>query len=177
MKKPSFLLILVSAVFMLNTCALEIANVIGPDDGYVFNDKGNYDHGWRYMQCSSFDHREIRVEITDVNKEDIIEEIDEYLRERSAKWYSFPWEIPTEADLRKMLNCFSYGLTKFSPDYYYLAVNNLYEDVNKPNGARNSVGDWEIVILHKSFDEKANGEVVKVTEFPEVVLVRAIRRF
>ena len=25
-----------------------------------------------------------------------------------------------------MLECFSYGLTKFSPDYYYIAVNNLY---------------------------------------------------
>jgi len=179
MKKTLLIIISVSAVFLLNTCALEIANVIGPDGGYVFYDKGNYDSGWRYVQCSSYDHGEIidGDELSEVNEEETIEKILLALKKGSAEWYSFKWEIPTEADLRKMLNCFSYGLTRFSSDYYYLAVNNLYKP--EPPGTSYDTSGMTVVILHKDFSDKANGEVKRVTDFPDnfSVRIRPLRRF
>jgi len=121
MKKIFLIIISVSMIFLLNTCALEIANVIGPDGGYVFYDKGNYNFGWRYIQCAPYDFGEL--------KDDSVKSIEDALRlcnENSAEWHKYGWEIPTEAHLKKMLECFSYGLTRFSSDYYYLAVNDLY---------------------------------------------------
>jgi len=177
MKKTFLILTAVLTIFFFGTCALEIANVIGPDGGYVFFDKGNYDGGWRYVQCSSYDHGEIRDEITI----DIIKKANEQLIKESAKWYSFDWELPDEDDLRKMLNCFSYGLTRFSPDFYYLAVNNMYSSaIGDPPGTLTDDSTWEIIVLHKNFDVEANGKVEKVdymTEFPESVRIRPIRRF
>jgi len=121
MKKTFLIIISISAVFILNTCALEIANVIGPDGGYVFYDKGNYSYGWRYIQCSPYDFGELKD-----SSDKSIESALKLCNENSAEWHKFGWELPTEAHMRKMLECFSYGLTKFSPGYYYLAVNNLY---------------------------------------------------
>ena len=171
MKKTILIVFSVFAVFLLSTCALEIGNVIGPDGGYVFYDKGNYTGGWRYIQCSSYDH----AVVWNLERE-TIEGVIEKLRKESADWYSFPWELPTEADLRKILECFSYGLTRFSPDYYYLAVDKP-SDYNE--GDPYDHDTWKRVILHKNFDVKANGEIEIVPAFPEKlsVRVRAIRRF
>jgi hypothetical protein len=73
-----------------------------------------------------------------------------------------------------MLECFSYGLTQFSPDYYYIAVNRLAGyDPNNPT-------TWEAVVLHKNFDNKANGVVEKIEDFidfSEAIKVRPIRKF
>jgi len=49
MKK--LILIIFPVILLLSTCALEIANVIGPGGGYVYYDKGNYKGGWRYKEC------------------------------------------------------------------------------------------------------------------------------
>ena len=122
MKKIILIFITLSAFLILNTCALEIANVIGPDGGYVFYDKGNYSHGWRYILCSPYDFGELK----DTDPESIKAAL-KLCNENSADWHKFGWELPTEAMLKKMLECFSYGLTKFSDDYYYLSVNNLYD--------------------------------------------------
>jgi len=122
MKKSIIIIAAVSAVFLLNTCALEIANVLGPDGGYVFYDKGSYTYGWRYIQCSPYDFGEIK----DLSEESIKKAL-ELCNENSAEWHKFGWELPTEEHLRKMLECFSYGLTRFSDGYFYLAVNNLYD--------------------------------------------------
>ncbi|MCL2230491.1 MAG: hypothetical protein FWC01_05295 [Treponema sp.] len=127
MKKITITVISVCTIFLLNTCALEIANVLGPDGGYVFYDKGSYTFGWRYIQCSPFDFGELRGDISNTaQKQEIITEALRRCSDNSADWHKFGWELPTEADIRKMLECFSYGLTRFSPDYYYLSVNNLY---------------------------------------------------
>ena len=153
----------------MSTCALEIANVIGPGGGYVFYDKGNYDGGWRYMECSPFDIGELNS----IDDDSIIKAI-KLCEDHSGGWYSFPWELPEEAQMKKMLECFSYGLTRFSPDYYYIAVNKLptYNPANPYDPST-----WEAVILHKNFDAKMNGKVEKVTGFPEVVKIRPIRKF
>jgi len=167
MKKT--VLIIVSAIFLFSTCALEIANVIGPGGGYVFYDKGNYDGGWRYIECSPFDFGELK----DDSDDSIIKAM-KLCEDHSGGWYSFPWELPEEAQLKKMLECFSYGLTRFSPDYYYLSVNKL--NTYDPSSPYDS-STWESVILHKNFDSKKNGEVEKAAKFPSVVKVRPIRRF
>jgi len=169
MKKITLAIVAVFLIFLLDACALEIANVIGPDGGYVYYDKGNYDGGWRYKQCSAYDHAEIKDK-----DHDTIIKILGLLSEESAKWYSFAWELPEEADLRKILECFSYGLTKFSPDHYYLAIN---KPLSYTLGDPYDPDTWEVVILHKNFDNHLNGKVEKVEEFPEVVKVRPIRRF
>jgi len=192
MKKILMIIISISLIFMFNTCALEIANVIGPDGGYVFYDKGNYNFGWRYIQCAPYDFGELK----DVDQKSI----DEALRlcnENSAEWHKYGWEIPTEAHLKKMLECFSYGLTRFSPDYYYLSVNNLYDvghwwicdggvknsgmyctdcgkdapamenwvtEKDAPPDSKNlkGSGEWDPVVFHKNFNEAMNGVVEKV---------------
>jgi len=79
--------------------------------------------------------------------------------------------------LKKMLECFSYGLTRFSPDFYYLAVNRLSGyDKDNPND-ENDPNKWEAVILHKSFDSKLNGAVERSEGFSDVVRIRPIRKF
>jgi len=168
MKKILFLIIPV--IFLFNTCALEIANVIGPGGGYVFYDKGNYDNGWRYIECSPFDFGELK----DIEEESILRAMD-LCRENSGGWYRFQWELPDEAQMKKLLECFSYGLTRFSPDYYYLAVEkkNTYDPTDPYD--INTYGDASV--LHKNFDKKSNGEVEKVTKIPNAVKIRAIRKF
>ena len=210
MKRTVLVVISVYLVLLFNTtCALEIANVIGPDGGYVFYDKGSYNYGWRYMQCSPYDFGEIK----DDTKDSVIAAL-KLCKNNNADWHKFGWELPDEAALKKLLECFSYGLTRFSPDYYYLAVNNVYDAgrwwickcmdegikntgkyctecgeaapekgwvINKddpPNPENLTDPDtWEVVILHKNFNDAANGKVKRVTEFPEPIRVRAIRRF
>ncbi|MCL2186089.1 MAG: hypothetical protein FWB86_09600 [Treponema sp.] len=122
MKKTTLIIISFFAILLLNTCALEIANVIGPDGGYVFYDKGNYSHGWRYIQCSPYDFG--TVDLTD--PEAGVKEALRLCKENNAEWHKFGWELPKEADIKKMLECFSYGLTRFKPDFHYLSVNDLY---------------------------------------------------
>ena len=209
MKKIFVIIISFSLIFLFNvSCALEIANVIGPDGGYVFYDKGNYNHGWRYIQCSPYDFGEIK----DTSPKSIRDALD-LCSENNAEWHKFGWELPDEADLKKMLECFSYGLTRFSPDYYYLSVNNLYDagrwwkcaaderintgnlcsecgafapaeggwiiDSDDPPNPDNLTNEnvWDIAVLHKNFEDALNGKVEKVTEFPEPIRIRAIRRF
>jgi hypothetical protein len=164
MKKTS--LIIIPLIFLLNACALEIANVIGPGGGYVFYDKGNYKGGWRYKECSPYDLGELK----DVGNDSLLRAT-QLCEDQSDEWYTFPWELPDEADLKKMLECFSYGLTRFSSDYYYLSVNKsaLYDETDPET--------WDVVILHKNFKNKSNGEVEKVEGFPDVVRVRPIRKF
>jgi len=258
MKKNILIIISVCLILFSTTCALEIANVIGPDGGYVFYDKGSYNYGWRYIQCSSYDFGNVKVNDSD---EDKIKNALKLCSDNNANWHKLGWELPTEDVLRKLLECFSYGFTRFSPDYYYLAVNNLYDSerwwvcsyqwwicgfqasgTTDPCGEKNSLiinngqiepckkcgeppkndqvyeqclminkgnfctdcgtsvvnhvwvsnkdappnpsflkneNDWEIVILHKNFEQAANGTVERVTEVPDDLLirVRAIRRF
>jgi len=164
MKKAALLIIVI--VFLFSTCALEIANVIGPGGGYVFYDKGNYDGGWRYRECSAFDFGELK----DISNESVQRAM-QLCEDNSGGWYRFEWELPEEADLKKMLECFSYGLTRFSPSYHYLAVNRLsgYDPADPDT--------WEAVVLHKNFDTELNGKVEKVTVFSEVIRIRPIRRF
>jgi hypothetical protein len=149
MKKAALLIFPV--IFMFSTCALEIANVIGPGGGYVYYDKGNYKDGWRYKECSPFDI----WEFTDLNDVSLKKAI-QLCKEQSDEWYAFEWELPSESDLKKILECFSYGLTRFKPDYYYLSV-------NKPETYDVSdTSTWGVVILHKNFEGAANGKVEKV---------------
>jgi len=207
MKKLFLIIISFSLIFMFNTCALEIANVIGPDGGYVFYDKGNYNFGWRYIQCAPYDFGELK----NYDKESI-EEALRLCNENSAEWHKYGWEIPTEAHLKKMLECFSYGLTRFSPDYYYLAVNNLYDvghwwicdggvknsgkhctacgkeapgvedwltDKDVPPDPKNlkSSEYWKAIVFHKNFDKAANGVIEEADSKPDVIRLRPIRRF
>jgi len=227
MKKSIFILFFISAVFLFNTCALEIANVIGPDGGYVFYDKGSYTYGWRYIQCSSYDFSSLNVDDFrkpdgNVDKESFVKATLKLCMENITEWHKFGWEIPTKAHLTKMLECFSYGLTRFSSNYYYIAVDDLYDagrswictpndtsDHSTGDGVKNTgdfctecgkaassfvEGDdppdpnrlkdpanWKVVILHKNFNDAANGKVEEITlsDFSEsaTIRVRAIRRF
>jgi hypothetical protein len=177
-------LIIFPLILLLSACALEIANVIGPGGGYVFYDKGNYDGGWRYIECSPFDIGELK----DTESDSLLKAL-QLCKEHSGGWYTFEWELPDEKYLKRMLGCFSYGLTKFSPDYYYLAVNNInkyqYILTTDADYDEDDPATWkwvwecegEVVILHKNFDDKLNGEIEKVTSFPDVVKVRPIRKF
>ncbi|GBU28078.1 hypothetical protein R84B8_01636 [Treponema sp. R8-4-B8] len=119
MKKTALLILPV--IFLFTTCALEIANVIGPGGGYVYYDKGNYKDGWRYKECSPFDIGELK----DTSPESLTSAV-RLCVDQSDDWYAYAWEIPDEANMKKMLECFSYGLTRFSEDYYYLAINGKY---------------------------------------------------
>jgi hypothetical protein len=179
MKKIALLIFPV--ILLFGACALEIANVIGPGGGYVYYDKGNYKDGWRYKECSPFDICELK-DIEPKSLSRAAKECEEY----SDEWYAHAWEIPDEADLKKILECFSYGLTRFSPDYYYLSLS-----VNQPaTYKKNDPSTWEVVILHKSFAKKANGEVERVNPKDEdgsptkdskgnpiIIRVRPIRKF
>ena len=225
MKRIIIFVTSVSLILFFNTtCALEIANVIGPDGGYVFYDKGSYNFGWRYLQCSPYDFSTIRLkDIKDLRedsgKETIVKLALRSCSENNANWHKFGWEIPKQVDLEKLLECFSYGFTRFSPDYYYLAVNELYDDGRywvctatsegikntgdfcsecgapanswvpekdqppNPANLKDSKG-WEIVILHKNFENTMNGVVEEIEyknipdeDLPEIIRVRAIRRF
>ena len=171
MKKTA--LIIVPIIFLLSTCALEIANVIGPGGGYVFFDKGHYQDKWRYIECAPYDFGELRnIEPVELARAVSL------CKEQSGGWYTHEWELPDEAQLKKMLECFSYGLTRFSPDYYYLSL-----AVNQPSTFdANDPSTWEdIVVLHKNFSKKSNGEVEKVdttaSTFTGVIKVRPIRKF
>ena len=174
MKKLILIIIAVSVVFLFSTCALEIANVIGPGGGWVFYDKGNYDGGWRYIECSSFDFGEIK----NINKEDGLKRAVKLCEDHSDGRYRFPWEIPDEADLEKMLDCFTYGLTQFKADVFYLSINKLYYPNNEypslPPAPDLSKG--EPVVLYMNYDNSAFGEV-KIASNPDVIKIRAIRRF
>jgi hypothetical protein len=174
MKKIALIFVIV--IFLFNACALEIANVIGPGGGYVFYDKGNYDGGWRYIQCSSFDFGELKAsELEDPAT--YRASVAKLLKSHSGGYQSFEWEIPDEAQMKKMLECFSYGLTHFSDEYYYLTINKKSDyDENDPY----DLDQWgETVILHKNFNDEANGKVEKadIDKIPEVVKIRPIRRF
>jgi len=182
-------LFIIPIIFLLSTCALEIANVIGPGGGYVYYDKGNYKDGWRYKECSPFDVGELKIdELRDDTAHTGLLKAVRLCIDQSDEWYAYDWEIPDEADMKKMLECFSYGLTRFSPDYYYLAANNQpASDKRKPKYDPtdpvflSGLGSWEIVILHKNFDNALNGEVeiVDMDTFPStnVIRVRPIRKF
>ncbi|MCL2196169.1 MAG: hypothetical protein FWB77_00995 [Treponema sp.] len=143
MKKYILIIVSVSAFFLLNTCALEIANVIGPDGGYVFYDKGSYNYGWRYIQCSSYDFGDVGS-LTDGNVESVKAAL-KLCSDNIAEWHKFGWELPTEAHLKKMLECFSYGLTRFSDAYYYFAVNKLYD-----------AGRWWVCTVDGSVKNRGN---------------------
>jgi hypothetical protein len=174
MKKAA--LIIISVIFLFSSCALEIANVIGPGGGYVFYDKGNYDGGWRYIQCSSFDFGELKAADLKADEDSSIKKQIKLGLDHTGGWQTFPWELPSEAQLKKMLECFSYGLTRFSPDFYYLAVNDLVVG----NEADPSSWSWkDVVILHKNFDEAMNGivEIVNVEDVPDVIKIRPIQKF
>jgi len=182
MKK--LILIIFPVILLLSTCALEIANVIGPGGGWVYYDKGNYKGGWRYKECSPFDIGELK----DVGLNSLLKAKDLCIAQ-SDDWYAYSWEIPDESDMKKMLECFSYGLTRFSPDYYYLSANKTsHYDPSQPNSWNPE--SWEIVILHKNFENALNGEVEKVSPLdndgnpikdskgkPIVIRVRPIRKF
>jgi hypothetical protein len=169
MKKIALLIFPV--IFLLSTCALEIANVIGPGGGYVYYDKGNYKDGWRYKECSPYDI----CELTDTGAESMVRAVNK-CKEQSDEWYAHDWEIPDESDLKKILECFSYGLTKFSPDYYYLSLS-----VDQPSTCDvNDPSTWKVVILHKaSSKQNLNGKVEKVEKVPETltIRVRPVRKF
>jgi len=194
MKKIALLIIPV--IFLLSTCALEIANVIGPGGGWVYYDKGNYNDGWRYKECSPYDLGELKItELKDTTNYSGLLRAVELCIDQTDNWYVFDWEIPDEADMKKMLECFSYGLTRFKPDYYYLSVNGQPRstksqpkyDIDPNDGDTNQkitaldLSNWEVVIFHKNFDSELNGKVETVTldEFPEseVIRIRPIRRF
>jgi len=171
-------LFILPLIFLFSTCALEIANVIGPGGGYVFDDKGTYDGGWRYTECSQYDFGEL----PDVEPASLARAV-AICQEHSGGQYYFGWELPDEAQMRKMLECFSYGLTRFSSDYYYLAL-----AVNQPPGFNpNDATTWgEVVVLHKNFDNALNGEVEKVDtalfikDDPNtkgVIRIRPVRKF
>lgn len=173
MKKA--ILMIIPVIFFLDACALEIANVIGPGGGYVFYDKGNYDGGWRYIECSQFDFGEI----TSSSNENIQRAID-LCNAHSDGRYRFPWEVPDEAYLSKMLECFTYGLTQFKSDVYYLSVNNLYHPV-PAYPALPAVPDadkGEAAVLYMNFNNTRFGAVEKAgAGFSGAIRVRPIRRF
>jgi hypothetical protein len=189
-------LLVLPVILLLSACALEIANVIGPGGGYVYYDKGNYKDGWRYKECSPFDIGELK----NTDPASLIRAV-ELCIAQTDDWYAYDWEIPDEADMKKILECFSYGLTRFSPDYYYLAANNQPVQKDKqpkykkpPEDPEDAMSEddlynwklnawkldkWDVVILHKNFDNKANGEVEKVDAVPApfTIRVRPIRKF
>jgi hypothetical protein len=193
MKKTVFLFIVI-AIFLFNTCALEIANVIGPGGGYVFDDKGNYKGGWRYIQCAKSDFGEI----SNIDTKSIIKAI-ELCEKNSDDFFTFDWELPNEDQIKKMLECFSYGLTGFSPDVYYLAINTTEDFPGTQNPSpdpekklRYKGTTWEVdestwtaVVYHKNFDKAANGVVEKIKKEDIdglddknlAIQVRAVRRF
>jgi len=182
MKKMT--LIIFPVILLLSACALEIANVIGPGGGYVYYDKGSYKGGWRYKECSPFDIGELK----DVGLKSLEKAVD-LCKAQSEEYFTYSWEIPDEADMKKILECLSYGLTRFSPDYYYLSANKTsHYDPVSPNSWNPET--WDPVVLHKNFENALNGEVEKVSPLdkdgnpikdskgkPIVIRVRPIRKF
>jgi len=175
-------LFVLPVIFLFNACALEIANVIGPGGGYVYYDKGNYESGWRYKECSPFDLGELKKGVIKNIDDSELARAVQLCEEQTDPYYSYLWEIPDEADLKKMLECFSYGLTRFSPDYYYLAADKTIQisaTYDPKNSATWRPNEWGIVILHKNFDSAANGVVEKVATVPDqkTIRVRPVRKF
>lgn len=157
-------IIVFPVILLFSTCALEISNVIGPGGGWVFYDKKNYDGGWRYIECAPNDIGEVRLNIEyddkDGNPIDALDKAKELCEENSGGgFYSNSWELPDNDQLRKMLECFSYGLTQFSSDSKYISVS----------------GD----IFYKDFKNELNGKVVTAdrNNFTGIIKVRPIRKF
>ena len=170
MKKLAVFVCILS--FMFTTCALEIANVIGPGGGWVFHDKGNYEGGWRYTMCAPHDFGQIKADDSD-----LIGKALEFCKENSGGWYKYDWELPTDDEVRKMLECFSYGLTQFSSEPHYLSIKDKCHKYKEDCDDDCTTDDWKHVIYHKDFSSKMNGETQIVEDYTGIVRIRAIRRF
>ncbi|MDR2965325.1 MAG: hypothetical protein LBU88_06080 [Treponema sp.] len=170
--KKFILIVFIPLLFLFTTCALEIANVIGPGGGWVFYDKGNYDGGWRYIMCAPHDFGQLQ------NDPNLVGKALGLCDENSGGWYKYDWELPDDNHLRKMLECFSYGLTQFSSDPHYLSIpNKCHPYPEQCDEDCDPAADWGKVIYHKNFDSKANGEPEIVGDYTGLVRIRAIRRF
>jgi len=150
MKKILFVLIPVILIF--NSCALEVANVIGPGGGYVFFDKLNYDGGYRYIECMPKNAGEIES----FDSSTALAEAAAILSNHSYGQYN-TWELPTEQELKDMLRSLRWELTRFENSYQYMTV----------NGA----------VYRNNFDNSAFGEQEKIDYPHGRVYLRLIRRF
>jgi len=116
-------------LFLLSTCALEGANVIGPAGGFVFYDKGYYSDGWRYMEGSLVDAGEATwsgaIKIA---------------AEFSQGGYS-DWFLPNMNDLEQMMET---AIFSFEESEY-----NFYDELTKIVGYWSS--DYNSYVYRKRF--------------------------
>jgi len=166
MKK--MILVFIPLIILYSSCALEVANVVGPAGGYVFfdNGKGSYDNQtWRYKECSPVNAgsiiriEEFRRDVDRYDKESAKKEANKILAEfNSNNTGKFnDWVLPDEKELILMLQSFRWELTKFKKDLQYIcSEGNVYRN-NRDN---NTMSDQEL--LDDPFG---------------IVYVRPIRRF
>ncbi|MCL2186013.1 MAG: hypothetical protein FWB86_09210 [Treponema sp.] len=138
------LLIIIPAVLLLCSCALEVANVIGPAGGYVFFDKRNYTGGWRYLECCPINAGEIEdfIEATAVTEAQVKLVIFSYNGFKD-------WELPDEDELKQMLRSFRWELTRFENKHQFISStgtvyrnnyeNNVFAEQEKVNDAKGRV--------------------------------------
>jgi len=156
--KKTILIYFVICIFF-SGCALEVANVIGPAGGYVFIDKGNYNDGYRYVECSPEDLIDTGIKWT--NKIDVLFEARESVNKYTFGGFN-DWDLPTDVELVKMLQSFRWDLSRFwfRDEWQYLDKDgNVHRNTFKDN------------ILF--------GEQIEISDSDVTgrVLVRAVRRF
>ena len=124
MKNGVIVSVVVSAVVLLlyAACPLDRAQVMGPGGGAVFYDKGNYDGGWRYVECAPEDAGKLSG--TDGS-------IDFTEAAKTAANYTHggfnDWRLPTDKEFKAMFkNLMHNGSYTFNDDavgYVGLSIN------------------------------------------------------
>ena len=137
--------------FMFSSCALEIANVVGPAKGYVFYDKKSYSEGWRYLECAPINAGEIENytfgDLTEVNK---------ITADFSYSGYS-DWILPDESQLKSMLASFTWDLTRFKDKNHFISSDGTVYGCN--------------------FNSSLFGDIIKIDNYTKAIKIRLIRKF